>query len=92
MSFTESLGRISQIQATLTQFDPAAAPTARAVVPSDVGAALAVTPGGGPGDAGGSGGATAFADTLASVLGPDAPAGVADATSATVETGPAPAT
>ncbi len=68
MSFTESLGRIQQIETTLTQFDPSAASRAASLA-----ASRATTSAGPTGTAG----STGFADTLASVLGPDAAQGLA---------------
>jgi cell wall-associated NlpC family hydrolase len=70
VSFTESLGRIQQIESTLTQFDPSAASRAASVASARAGATA------------GANGSTAFADTLASVLGPDAGQGPTAATDA----------
>ncbi|MEW1955606.1 NlpC/P60 family protein [Terrabacter sp. NPDC080008] len=64
MTFTESLGRIQQIQSTLTQFDPAVAAPRTAPAGAQRGSAI------------GAAGSTTFADTLASVLGPEAASGL----------------
>ncbi|WP_156023150.1 C40 family peptidase [Terracoccus sp. 273MFTsu3.1] len=70
MTFTESLGRIQQIESTLTRFDGVSARTASALAATRVAAAATTaTPSGG----------TAFADTLAAALGSGDTPGAADA-------------
>lgn len=82
MTFTESLGRIQQIQSTLTQFDPAAGS-----VRQGASAAVAAAP---RGASAGSVGSTAFADTLASALGPDAASALGASAGARGVDGPQP--
>ncbi|GAA2747433.1 hypothetical protein GCM10009868_36910 [Terrabacter aerolatus] len=83
MSFTESLGRIQEIQGTLTQFDPAvAARTASAAATRRTSAASALA-----GSLSGSAAGTDFAGSLAAALGAGGTDGATDPSALGAPTG-----
>lgn len=78
MSFTESLGRIEQIQGTLSQFDPVAASRAASAAAARRGSSASALSGSLAGSLSGSAAGTDFAGSLAAALG----AGGTDGTAA----------